>query len=186
MKRFVSAILFLFIVITGILSFQDNKVYACFCLDTEVKDKLERSAVVFKGKMILKGDELKEIQYGLARPYTFEIETVWKGDADKQVTVYGSAGMCGYQFENYQSYLVYAYRDKDNLLQTNFCSGNLPISTAKADLKQLGTGTVINKSFYNTFISELNSTRHLIMRSAAILSVVIILLFIWTRKQRNS
>lgn len=107
------------------------------------EEKLERSTAVFAGKVIEKGGT-KKSQFGGLREYTFDVHMAWKGVQSNIIKIFSYDGIvasCGFEFNEGESYLVFSYLDKDNLLQTNLCSGNSPISQAENEIKQLGTGT---------------------------------------------
>lgn len=187
MKRFILIILLFSIVVTGLILFSKSKVYACSCAGGDAKEKLERSTVVFVGKVIDKGGT-KKFQHGRLREYTFEVDKAWKGDDEKHVTIYsydGSSASCGYDFVTNQTYLVYSYQGNDNLIQTNLCSGNIPISQANEEIKQLGIGTVINKNIDKVSIYDRDFSLNLILFSGSILIIVLTMLFIWRIKKRS-
>jgi hypothetical protein len=186
MKRFVSVLLLLSIVTAGLIAFPNSKVYACSCVSGDAKEKLERSKVVFIGKVKDKGGT-KKFQHGRLREYTFEVDRAWKGVNDKQITIYsydGSSASCGFEFIKNQTYLVYSYQGSDNLIETNLCSGNLLLSQADDELKQLGTGTIIEQNLDTVTIKERNSF-NLILFSGATLFIVIVVLLIWRNKRRR-
>ncbi|MBW5444482.1 hypothetical protein GE107_00190 [Cohnella sp. CFH 77786] len=79
---------------------------------------------------------------GRVRKYLFEVETAWKGVNSRKMTVYSYAGpsaSCGFEFSKNRSYLVYAYQARE-MLQTNLCSGNVPVDQADRDIRLLGAG----------------------------------------------
>jgi hypothetical protein len=146
MNRYVSAILLCVLVFTAVVSIPEGEVYACSCVGEDAKERLELFTVVFEGKVINKG-ETNEVQQGrFFREYTFEIYRAWKGIEEERITIFShdeGSDSCGYEFTKNNTYLVFAYDGKDHEWETNFCSGNIPISKAKEELKQLGSGTEI-------------------------------------------
>ncbi|WP_019636516.1 hypothetical protein [Paenibacillus fonticola] len=193
MKRLVSVTLLLLILVTGLVSFPVKKVFACSCVGGDAKEKLERSAVVFVGKVIKKGGT-QNSQYGRLREYTFDVDRAWKGinDKDSRITIYsydGGSESCGFQFDKNQTYLVYSYLAEDNSLQTNLCSGNIPISQAGDELKQLGTGTILSKNNVEETNHETNHDQNLsliiILSIGVSIIIALVVLFIWRSKKRD-
>lgn len=149
MKRILSIILIISLVLIQITTFHSSKAYACSCAYGDTKEKLKNSSTVFEGKVVNIGDAKSFSPYSQVREYTFAVERAWKGVKDKHITIFSfddGSSMCGYQFSQDQTYIVYAMKDKnkDNMLLTSLCSNNLLISEAEEDLKLLGTGTVIS------------------------------------------
>ncbi|TNJ68113.1 hypothetical protein FE784_00150 [Paenibacillus hemerocallicola] len=170
MNRYVSAILLCVLVFTAVVSIPEGEVYACSCGGEDAKERLELFMVVFEGKVLNRG-ELKEFQQQLFREYTFEINRAWKGIEKERITIftYGEASSCYFKFTENETYLVYAYPGKDHEWETNFCSGNIPISKAKEELKQLGSGTEI-------YINDGAADARNYSRNVLISSVVIFIL----------
>jgi hypothetical protein len=185
MKQIILIMVCALVVVSGLISFPATKVYACSCVGGSAKDKLERSTVVFEGKVIKKGNTSK-FEFGELREYIFDVDRAWKGVQSREITIYsynGDGGSCGFQFDEGRSYLVYSYLDKDNLLQTNFCSGNIPISQAGDEINQLGLGTVFDK---DTDIDSNQKSSYIIVVSVGILLMITILgLVIWRIRKRN-
>jgi hypothetical protein len=187
MKRIFSITILILIVVTGLVTFPEKKVFACSCVGGDAKERLERSTAVFVGKVIDRSG-IKSFQHGQLRKYTFDVDTAWKGVNDNRMTIYsydGSEASCGFQFDKGQSYLVYSYKDKDNSMQTNLCSGNVLSSQAGEELKQLGTGTMINKNEGEETNNDRNSSFSFKLFSTVILIIVITILFIWRINKRN-
>lgn len=137
------------ILLLGLLTLPEDRTYACSCVGGSTEEKLDRSTAVFAGKVIEKGGT-KKSQFGGLREYTFDVHMAWKGVQSNIIKIFsydGKEASCGFEFNEGESYLVYSYLDKDNLLQTNLCSGNSPISQAENEIKQLGTGTKFSEEF---------------------------------------
>lgn len=150
MTRLISFLLLIAIVATGLVLFPENKAFACSCAMGSATEKLERSEAVFVGKVIGKGGT-KRFEHGRLRKYTFEVDRAWKGVSNKRITIYsydGGSDSCGYEFKRNRSYLVYSYQGNEEVLQTNLCSGNIPISQAQAqdEIQQLGATTISIKN----------------------------------------
>lgn len=188
MKKVLAILLTLSITIVGLMIFPESKAYACSCASADAKGKLERSNVVFLGKVIDKGGTTK-FDHGRLRKYSFEVDQAWKGTSEKRIIIYsydGPGASCGFEFEKEQVYLVYSYKGDNNLLQTNLCSGNLVLSQATDDLQQLGNGTKINDSGEDNLNEgvQFNSINFEIF--GIITVVAIVFLFIYKVKKRNS
>ncbi|MBD7969209.1 hypothetical protein [Paenibacillus gallinarum] len=148
-KRILSIILIISLVLIELGSFHSSKAYACSCAFVEAKEKLELFSAVFEGTVIDIGETKSSSQYSQVREYTFAVERAWKGVKDKNITVFsldGGSNSCGFQFSKDRTYLVYASQDKDDTLVTSLCSNNLLSSEAGEDLKQLGAGQLINSN----------------------------------------
>jgi hypothetical protein len=187
LKRIILVMLSILFVVTGLISFPGTRAYACSCVGGGAKEKLERSTVVFEGKVIKKGNT-RQSQFGELREYTFDVGRAWKGVQSRNMTIYsydGSEASCGFQFDKGQSYLVYSYLDKDNSLQTNFCSGNIPISQAGDEINQLGLGTTYNKNADIETNSNQGSSYIVVVSVGIILMIIITILSIWRIKKRN-
>ncbi|MFC5405845.1 hypothetical protein [Cohnella soli] len=143
MKRCLPIVIILLSIVVGLISFPEKKAYACSCAGSSVKEKLERSGAIFVGTVVKRGGT-KKSQHGKLRQYTFAVQQAWKGVSGPRISIYsydGSSSSCGFEFDKGQSYLVYSYEDKDRTLQTNLCSGNVPLAQADQDIQQLGAGT---------------------------------------------
>lgn len=108
-----------------------------------VRDAVNDADVVFSGKVI-------SIQDYRAR---FKVERVWKGSLPTYVTSFMhkisvenwggkrrtiiEEGTCDYEFNNGESYLVYA---KGKHLKPVICSRTKVLASAQEDLKELGEG----------------------------------------------
>ncbi|WP_454190865.1 hypothetical protein [Paenibacillus sp. Marseille-Q7038] len=148
-KRIFSIILIISLVLIQLMTFHPTKTFACSCASLEVKEKLELYSAVFEGTVIDIGERKSSPEFSQVRGYTFAVERAWKGVKDKRVIVTsldGGSNSCGYQFSEDRTYIVYASLDKDQTLVTSFCSNNLLSSEAEEDLKQLGSGDIINSN----------------------------------------
>ncbi|MBP1932757.1 hypothetical protein [Ammoniphilus resinae] len=119
--------------------------YACSCASKPaVQEELEKSAVVFGGKVI---DIREKSQFNPKKTVLFEVSTAWKGGASTQmlITTGLGGGDCGFDFEKGKEYLVYAnessmYGGKD--LVTTICDRTTELVSAQEDLTILGEGKV--------------------------------------------
>ena len=66
---------------------------------------------------------------------------------EPEVIVYTPAqsSACGYQFEEGQDYLVYAYSRGEDRLTTDTCTRTRKLADAQEDAKELGNGRPVDK-----------------------------------------
>ena len=132
-----------------------TKSYACSCVQRPPPAKeLANSTAVFAGKMVKvvrmdrptgqnvgggSQNPLKEQRILLT--VIFQVDTVWKGPSYENlvVTTPLTDTACGYQFQQGEKYLVYAY-GSDVDLQTNSCKRTQLLSGSGSDLEELGQG----------------------------------------------
>lgn len=117
--------------------------YACSCIAPDSPRKeMEKFDAVFSGK-IAKIEERHPSapMYSSADPVivTFDVDAVWKGPQDKTITIHTaqSSASCGYEFEDNQTYIVYA-TENDNRLYVSLCSRTSLIEDASQDILELG------------------------------------------------
>ncbi|WIV21123.1 hypothetical protein QPK24_10830 [Paenibacillus polygoni] len=180
-KRILSILLIISLVLIQLMTFLSSKAYACSCAFLETKEKLELYSAVFEGTVIEIGETKSLSPYSQVRDYTFEVERGWKGVKDKKVIVTsldGGSNSCGYQFSKDQTYLVYASLDKDDTLITSLCSNNLLSSEAGEELKQLGAGQHINSN------NEEGTPSSIILYSILILILLLIIVAVWRIRTR--
>lgn len=117
------------------------KVYACSCVsDTPIEDRVAEKDIIFSGKV------LEKVEKGDKKIFVFEIEKLWKNNSDRKLlennnmTVYtpSNEGLCGTDFTNNLSYLVYANMYKGDI-STSMCSGNDRLFLKNADLEYLAS-----------------------------------------------
>jgi hypothetical protein len=127
-----------FVVNPGVVS-------ACSCVPFTKPQLVENASVIFTGTVT---GASGAFPFGLgctrssADPIvvTFEVESLYKGDAPRQLavsTVVGGAS-CGYEFQNGKRYTVFATGTRDKL-ETNLCRGNVEGAIAPAEYG-LGAG----------------------------------------------
>ena len=118
--------------------------HACTCAPLgPLEEHLRTSDAVFSGEVM--GIDENDLSPGPGPrlgKVTFDVSDVWKGVSEEPVAVYGQGpgASCGIDFEEGESYLVYAYRsngDGGNLLQTDLCNGTKPLGAAERDLRVL-------------------------------------------------
>jgi hypothetical protein len=97
---------------------------------------LAGSDAVFAGRVLEHSGNGNEVRC------RFEVEEVWKGISDVQISVYTarSVASCGYPFEVGKRYLVYASEHNWNL-RTGLGTRTQPLADAGFDIGQLGPPT---------------------------------------------
>jgi hypothetical protein len=111
---------------------------ACQCVETRsVAHSVESSDAVFSGRVL----KIYGTRIG------FAVERSWKGVNEPELTIYTPAQStaCGYQFEEGQDYLVYAYSQGGERLGTDTCTRTRKLAEAKEDLTELGNGKAIGQ-----------------------------------------
>jgi|ERR1041384_239697 hypothetical protein len=116
--------------------------YSCTCGDATVAQQRDNASAVFMGTPIrkMRSDQVEKNGVQI----TFKVNRVWKGDVEKEVTVYTAATSDLYPFENLcapsfkigKDYVVFALgSDK---FTTDVCTGTLLASEAKNTIRELG------------------------------------------------
>ncbi|WP_186438504.1 hypothetical protein [Cohnella terricola] len=188
-KRKILITIIVLLVVIGLSTLTEKRAFACSCVGGSAKDKLESHSVVFVGKVIKKGGTIKS-QIGGLREYTFDVHKAWKGVSSNTITIYsydGSEASCGMQFILGESYLVFSNLDKDESLQTNYCSGNLLVSQAENEIKQLGIGTTFSAEEDILIVTEKENDKgsmYVPVLGVGILILISILLY-WRFKKRT-
>lgn len=127
---------------------------ACSCLPPPPpKEALAQAAAVFSGK-VEKAEVISLTETNAGQVFTNEIKKVtlrvaesWKGTNARELVVYTpvNSAMCGYNFVQGETYLVYASEvgtvRKTKELHTNLCTRTRVLSRAQEDLRALGHGT---------------------------------------------
>ena len=112
-------------------------VYACSCArPLPPLEAKERAAAVFAGTVISQERSQFEVKVN------FQVQRVWKGEIGDTITITTAtnSAACGINFRKRQRYLVYAF-DNRSELSTNLCSRTQLFSSAREDLRELGSGT---------------------------------------------
>jgi hypothetical protein len=123
--------------------------YACSCeANPSIEDRVAESDIIFSGKL------LEKVEKGDKKIFVFEIEKLWKNNSDRKLlennsmTVYTASdeGLCGTDFANEISYLVYANMYKGNI-STSMCSGNDRLFLKNVDLEYLASNDYPDGSY---------------------------------------
>ena len=120
-------------------------VSACSCVPFTKPQLVENASLIFTGtatgtRRTFGFGPGCSVSSGDPMWVTFDVETVYKGDAPRAVTVATVVGgaSCGYDFQGGKRYTVFATGPVDKL-ETNLCRGNAEGSIAPADYG-LGSG----------------------------------------------
>ncbi|MBG9539605.1 cobalamin biosynthesis protein CbiN [Bacillus thuringiensis] len=141
MKR----ILYIFpvvIICSFILIVLPEKSYACECMKVSTEERLQKTNVVFEGKVL----EVQE--KGGKMEILFEVKKIWKGTSSSQVIIYTSFSSCTFPFAEGGEYLVFSSYRGEGQLETSMCSGTKRLDEAGADkvaLSQIAKGSVPTK-----------------------------------------
>ena len=144
LNKFVSMLL-LSTMLLILLNIAPTTSYACSCAAPgPVSDELERSAAVFKGKVIgvVDANENNSMKSS-ADPIAIiiKVDEIWKGINQTEVVVYTErdSASCGFTFMEGQEYLIYA-SESDDHLRVSLCSRTTDLASASSDLDILGKG----------------------------------------------
>ena len=182
MKR----ILYIFpvvIICSFILIVLAEKSYACECMKASPEERLQKTNVVFEGKVLEvqeKDGEMKTL---------FEVKKIWKGTTSSQIIVYTKGGDCMFRFVEGGGYLVFStQRGSEKQLQTNSCSRTKRLDEAGADkaaLSQIAKESVPMKKvdLKGEMVSGLN-WRQVAIISIGLLLMIVFVIFI-VRKTRK-
>lgn len=136
MKSLIQAVLIFCVWLSG------TDVNACTCSAPGTRHAFRESAFVFIGQVLETGlnpDE-KLCRLGYISKITFKIEKRWKGSFESEVTLLSDywVGTCpGFNFEVRKKYLVYAYREHNQLLTHTECAPSLPLAKASEEIERL-------------------------------------------------
>ncbi|WP_309122613.1 hypothetical protein [Paenibacillus sp.] len=142
--RIATGLALLLVSLIGFWTYAPSPAQACSCaMPGTPAEHLERADAVFSGTVV----DVKQNTMGyITKRVLFEAETTWKGVDETQVVVAtgGGGGDCGYDFEEGESYLVYAaestmYGDEERLV-TTICDRTASLGAATEDLAYLGEG----------------------------------------------
>ncbi|HFJ9441729.1 MULTISPECIES: cobalamin biosynthesis protein CbiN [Bacillus] len=119
-----------------------EKSYACECMKASPEERLQKTDVVFEGKVleVQKKDGKMEI--------LFEVKRIWKGTSSSQIIIYTSFSSCTFPFGEEGEYLVFAFNRGEGKLETSMCSGTKRLDEAGADkvaLSQIAKESVPTK-----------------------------------------
>lgn len=124
-------------ILAGLIAWPAPSAHACdFEAPPPPEEALEEADAVFSG-------EVESIEDAGDRnlAVTFEVDQVWKGTGDATVSVHTepSEAECGFEFEEDESYLVYAH-ERSSGLGTSLYHRTSELDRADEDLEALGQG----------------------------------------------
>lgn len=182
-KKLVTLIMIFFVIL---LNYSPTTSYACSCMaPISVQEELTKNSAVFSGKVIdiLDVNKNNKIQSS-ADPiaFLFEVDEAWKGIDQTQVIVYTErdSASCGYPFTINDEYMVYA-NEIEGQLKTNICSRTANLSSAFADIEELGFGEKptehVNLEFEAKSIEgEVSTNNFFIDNVSYVISIIVIAL----------
>ncbi|MEK3824859.1 hypothetical protein [Paenibacillus sp. FSL K6-1558] len=190
MRRVGPAVLVLLFFVANVMVCPGERAYACSCVESSVKEKLETYSAVFTGKVVeIGGDSIfSSREY---KKYTLDVDTTWKGVDAKKTTILINnmgEGACGITLAKDQSYLIFANQDdKDGKLYSSLCSGNLQIEQAGEAINMLGKGTPVSSDDFTDSSSGYSNPWMISLYAGG--AVVILALVggsLWRKKQRRA
>lgn len=129
---------------------------ACSCIPPEPPlEAMAKSDAVFAGQVTDIKPPKNMTSTLDENKITFSASRSWKGVDSNPVYIYssGSSASCGYEFEEGQEYLVYAY-DNEGRLGTWLCTRTALLADASDDIVALGMGTEIPPASGDSGASE--------------------------------
>jgi hypothetical protein len=175
MKKLFLTFSLLICLATFVLTVKPSVSYACKCVESKlVKEELELSDTVFKGKII------EIIQDKHSRKILFEVSSIWKGLSTSQIVLIDEPSSCSIDFNDGQEYLVYASNNGNDVLTSNICNRTVEIKSADQDLLLLGEGRAPSEIV--NLDNELKQFNQ-IWWSPIIVILVLIVVFIWKSRR---
>ena len=145
LKRWVTLLIVLALVIVSLLVVTPTAVYACSCASPGPPEaEMARSTAVFAGKVTeIAARDWLVISSTDPVKVTFQVSEVWKGPVRTTLTARTARSdiSCGYAFTVGDEYLVYANGSEMDL-ELFLCSRTAPLATAVSDLIVLGAGVI--------------------------------------------
>jgi hypothetical protein len=122
-------------------------VLACFCINLPLSESYKKSDAIFTGKIVGIEKFTKNLKLSKIRTttievteYKFEIAKTFLGlEKSKTVSIFVDGTNCDFNFKKDETYLVWAYQDKQNDLVTNSCTPTKLLEKAGAELDFLQT-----------------------------------------------
>ena len=166
-----------------------------------VNEELNHSSAVFSGKVIdiIDMNKNNSTQSSIDPiGIVFEVNEAWKGIDETQVIVFTErdSASCGFEFLLNEEYLVYA-NENGGELRTTICSRTALLSSAQADLDELGVGqkptkqvTIDVDELSNSYIdsdvlSDTSSTNYLLLLIPIGLIAILLIVFMTKRKKQT-
>ncbi|WP_434749839.1 hypothetical protein [Paenibacillus amylolyticus] len=188
MRRIITTVLVLMLCATSVIVWSGERAYACSCVDSNAKEKLEMYASVFTGKVVeISGPSIFSNEKN--KKYTLDVDTAWKGVDAKKMTILISSlgeGACGTTLTKDQSYLIFANKnDKDGKLHSSLCSGNLQLEQAGEAINMLGKGTPVSSDDFKSSSGYRNPWMSALYGGGAVILLVLVGGWLWRKKRRR-
>jgi hypothetical protein len=127
------------LLVLGLVTFLPlGEARACSCMMQTLEEGVAQSEAIFEATVTKIAPKL--VNQFPSLEVSLAVERAWKGIDREEVLVItaSNSAACGYPFTEGSTYLVYAYRDKEDPLRVSLCSLTKPIDKAAADLELLG------------------------------------------------
>jgi hypothetical protein len=115
-----------------------SSAYACSCANPSQREKFRKADCVFLGEVIGITDSNVE---GFIWAAKFKVEKLWKGPKIPEPIVnftFDTPGWCGdLSLAKGKRFLIYAYRQKEDLVSYTDCGPNLQAKYATSSVKKL-------------------------------------------------
>jgi len=123
-----------------LLALNASTALGCSCSDPSQRKKFRDADYVFLGTAIrMAYSHIQEFPTGV----TFKVERQWKGTKLSEPLVnftFDSPGMCGdLHLAEGQQFLIYAYRQKNDLISYTDCGPNLQVQYAGTEVRKLNS-----------------------------------------------
>ncbi|MCI0698483.1 T9SS type A sorting domain-containing protein [candidate division KSB1 bacterium] len=130
-KTFLLTATILFLTLCNV---QETRACSCWPPPPPAQAFAEAEAV-FMGKVV----SFEFVENNRRRRAAISLSKIWKGDrgAASEIFTGADVGMCGYEFQVGETYVIYAYKDENGRLHTNICTRTAPLRSAAKDLKYL-------------------------------------------------
>jgi len=126
------------IVTLVVFTFGASTVLACSCADPSQRKKFRTADYVFLGTAVrITDSHVQDFAYAVP----FNVEKQWKGSTLNEPLInftFDSPGMCGdLHLAEGQRFLIYAYRQKQDLISYTDCGPNRQAQYADAEIRHL-------------------------------------------------
>lgn len=122
----------------GAWLYQTPPTIACSCMPPEQVDReFHKATAVFEGRATDINQGFVLWRSPTNTRISFEVANVWKGPANRTITVHSSpsSASCGYEFTIGEDYLVYTNGEQQ--LNVSLCGLTKPLANAQGDISEL-------------------------------------------------
>ncbi|MGG0299984.1 cobalamin biosynthesis protein CbiN [Bacillus albus] len=160
-----------------------EKSYACECMKASPEERLQKTDVVFEGKVLAVQEKDGKMEI------LFEVKKIWKGTSSSQIIIYTSFSSCTFSFGEGGEYLVFAFNRGEGKLETSMCSGTKRLDEAGADkvaLSQIAKESVPTKkvNLKDNTVSGF-SWWQVVTLSIGLLLIIAVVIFIVRRMRKK-